>query len=221
MADISVYGFISPIDATARGAKPSQGWYAKRVIEGQEILHQGLDFPTAIGTPVRAAADGLVIVSQDTGKITGKWIAVQHENGFTSRYLHLNKRLVKRGQRVRRGQIIAYSGETDSKGKPHLHFDLQLVPARLPEVKPIVGQRVGRAQRLGGKLLGYNVPGEVFLPLSQAAVSYAAEVYAEPSIPADDQEIHDGGPPAAAVVSISLGVGALVGLAAVLLAPTR
>jgi hypothetical protein len=89
-------------------------------------------------------------------------------------------------------------------------------------VKQVIGARVGRAQRLGGKLLGYNVPGEVFLPLSQQTLSYTAESSAssEPSIPADDQEIDDD-PPALAVVSISLGMGALVGLAAVLLAPSR
>jgi murein DD-endopeptidase MepM/ murein hydrolase activator NlpD len=217
MSDISVYGFISPIDATARGAKPSQGWYAKRLIGGQEILHQGLDFPSPVGTAVHAAADGVVIVSQDHGSITGKWIVIQHDNGFTSRYLHLKKRLVKKGQQVRRGQVIAYSGETDSIGKPHLHFDFQLNPVRLAEVKQAVGPRVGRAQRLGGKLLGYNVPGEVFLPLS-SAITYAAESMAqgEPSIPSDDQEVDDD-PPAAAVVTISLGIGAVVGLATALL----
>ena len=148
--------FVLPITATI-----GQGWYGNR---GGK-LHQGLDFPAKIGTPVRAAGSGKIVVSSGWGDGTGEWIVVEHDGdlaGFRTRYLHLSRRLVKKGDTVEAGQVIALSGNTGRSTGPHLHFDLQADPkARkdlLAALKP--GGLVGRPFR------GANmVPAEILLPV--------------------------------------------------------
>lgn len=88
-------------------------------------VHDGIDLRAPLGTPVYAVADGKVIASKVSGSLTsgyGNYIEIDHSGGLSSFYGHLNKRQVKVGQVVKKGQQIALSGNTGGSKGPHLHF---------------------------------------------------------------------------------------------------
>jgi len=84
--------------------------------------HNGIDYKAPKGTPVYAAGDGKVIRS-DYNKFNGNYVFIQHANNIVTKYLHFTKRNVKRGQRVRQGQVIGYVGATGLAQAPHLHYE--------------------------------------------------------------------------------------------------
>lgn len=90
---------------------------------GHSALHTGLDFPTDVGTPVAAAAGGVVILTE-FHPAYGNMIEVDHGNGLITRYAHNSKLLVKAGDIVKRGQIISEVGSTGRSTGPHLHFEV-------------------------------------------------------------------------------------------------
>jgi murein DD-endopeptidase MepM/ murein hydrolase activator NlpD len=85
--------------------------------------HDGLDFTSAIGAPILATADGVVSRSgwEDT---YGNIVEITHAEGFLTRYAHISTRLVKEGQRVKRGDRIAEVGSTGRSTGPHLHYEV-------------------------------------------------------------------------------------------------
>lgn len=90
---------------------------------GRAALHTGLDFPADIGTPVQAAAGG-VVVSIDPHPAYGNLVEIDHGNGLLTRYAHLSKLLVKSGDLVKRGQVVAWVGNSGRSTGPHLHFEV-------------------------------------------------------------------------------------------------
>lgn len=90
-------------------------------------MHTGVDFAAPTGTPIRAVADGVVTMSRYNGGY-GKMVLLDHDNrngsDWHSLYGHASKLVVKVGQRVKQGQIIAYVGSTGRSTGPHLHFEL-------------------------------------------------------------------------------------------------
>ncbi|HEX6257740.1 MAG TPA: M23 family metallopeptidase [Euzebyales bacterium] len=102
-------------------------------------LHRGIDIAAAAGTPIRAAQDGTVRFAGWKGGY-GYTADIAHGGGLTTRAAHQSELLVRRGQRVRRGQIIGRVGSTGSSTGPHLHFEmagrgeeldpLEILPAR-------------------------------------------------------------------------------------------
>jgi murein DD-endopeptidase MepM/ murein hydrolase activator NlpD len=86
--------------------------------------HNGIDYATGVGTPVIAAANGVVIATS-TGWSGGygNQIVVSHGNGVATRYAHLNSVKVSSGQTVVQGQLIGYSGNSGNSTGPHLHFE--------------------------------------------------------------------------------------------------
>lgn len=92
-------------------------------ITGRAALHTGLDFPADIGTPVVAAAGG-VVQSVDWHDQYGHLIEIDHGNGLATRYAHVSKSLVQAGDIVRRGQPIAQVGNSGRSTGPHLHFEV-------------------------------------------------------------------------------------------------
>ncbi len=92
-------------------------------IHGRAALHTGLDFPADKGTPILAAAGGMV-AAVDRHAQYGQLIEVDHGNGLATRYAHVSKSLVKTGDIVRRGQTIAEVGNTGRSTGPHLHFEV-------------------------------------------------------------------------------------------------
>jgi hypothetical protein len=85
--------------------------------------HKGLDFTADIGTPVYATGDGVVKIAYFSGSF-GNVIFVDHNFGYETRYAHLSKFNVKRGQRIKRGDIIGFVGNTGLSGGPHLHYEV-------------------------------------------------------------------------------------------------
>lgn len=105
--------------------------------------HRGVDYAAKTGTPVVAAGDGKVTHST-YNKYNGHYVFIQHGNGIVTKYLHFSKRSVKKGQRVKQGQLIGKVGATGLAAGPHLHYEFLLngvhrnprtVP--LPEATPI------------------------------------------------------------------------------------
>lgn len=87
-------------------------------------MHNGLDLAVVTGTPVRAAADGRVTFSGENGGY-GFVVYIDHGNQVETRYAHNSRLVVKAGQQVKRGDIIAYSGNTGISTGPHLHFEIR------------------------------------------------------------------------------------------------
>lgn len=90
-------------------------------------LHTGVDFAVAIGTPVYATADGVVQVANFSTGGYGYLVKIDHSLGFMTYYAHLNKIVVQKGMFVKRGQIIAYSGNTGNSTGPHLHYEMRFL----------------------------------------------------------------------------------------------
>ena len=90
---------------------------------GRGALHMGLDFPADVGTPIMAAAGG-VVVNTEVHPAYGRMLEVDHGNGLVTRYGHTSKFLVKQGDLVKRGQVIAQVGNTGRSTGPHLHFEV-------------------------------------------------------------------------------------------------
>lgn len=116
------------------------------------LPHYGVDYGAPVGTPVHVTADGVVrFVGRKRG--AGKMISVRHTNGYETNYLHLSRyaRGIRRGVRVRQGQLIGYVGRTGMATGPHLdyrvrHLGRWINPLRIasPPVKPIPPNRLKR-----------------------------------------------------------------------------
>jgi murein DD-endopeptidase MepM/ murein hydrolase activator NlpD len=101
--------------------------YGKRddPFAGEQIFHTGVDISAAQGTPVRVAADGIVVSAEWFGGY-GKLIIVDHGHGMRTYYAHLSRMDVLPGQEVRLGQIIAATGATGRVTAPHLHYEVRI-----------------------------------------------------------------------------------------------
>jgi murein DD-endopeptidase MepM/ murein hydrolase activator NlpD len=107
------------------------GWlssgYGKRPdpFTGKLTYHHGLDFSVPTGTPVRATADGVVsAVKHERG--FGRAVVISHGDRIETLYAHLSHILVKKGQQVSRGQVIAESGQSGRVTAPHLHYEVRV-----------------------------------------------------------------------------------------------
>lgn len=89
-------------------------------------FHQGVDIANAPGTPIRATAGGKVVLVRRSGGY-GLSVVVDHGNGFRTRYAHNKKLLVKKGDKVRKGQIIAHMGRTGKTTGTHVHYEIRMV----------------------------------------------------------------------------------------------
>ncbi|MDX9706724.1 MAG: M23 family metallopeptidase [Azospira sp.] len=112
---------VTPIQGNYIGS--GFGWRVDPIV-GTGAMHEGVDFAAEIGTPVIAAAGGVVVVSEMHPQY-GNLIEIDHGNDFSTRYAHLSKLSVKVGQVVRRAQKIALSGNTGRSTGPHLHFEVR------------------------------------------------------------------------------------------------
>jgi len=88
-------------------------------------FHTGIDIAAASGTPVLAAADGLVVAVQHTSVGYGNYVIVAHGSGYFTLYAHLADTQVVDGQHVLRGQLVGHEGATGLATGPHLHFELR------------------------------------------------------------------------------------------------
>lgn len=88
-------------------------------------FHEGVDFSAPVGTKVFATGDGIVKGIQEEKREYGNHIAIDHGFGFVTFYAHLSKILVKNGQKITRGQVIGYVGNTGKSTSPHLHYEVR------------------------------------------------------------------------------------------------
>ena len=113
-------GFIRPVKSGSITAKMyySSGKY-----------HGAVDFGVSVGTPVYAAADGIVVTSTWGGSDSyGYYIKIKHYNGLYTLYAHGSSLVASVGQEVKQGQLIMYSGNTGNSTGPHLHFEVRVSP---------------------------------------------------------------------------------------------
>ena len=136
-------GLIAPVP----GSMSSRYGMRRHPILGYKRMHAGLDFRGRHGTPIVAVTDGTV---SGAGRMGGCGIAVRlnHAGGLSTRYCHMSRMAVSRGQRVRRGQVIGYIGSTGLSTGPHLHYEMyrgnrHVDPA---SVKYVTRQQLTRAQ---------------------------------------------------------------------------
>ncbi len=102
----------------------SYGWRIDP-FTGYKAFHEGLDFPANTGTPIRAAADGIVSFAEHTPDY-GNIVKIEHGAGLETRYAHASKLLVHVGERVAKGQEVAEVGSTGRSTGPHLHYEIRL-----------------------------------------------------------------------------------------------
>jgi murein DD-endopeptidase MepM/ murein hydrolase activator NlpD len=105
-----------------RQAGSNYGWRLDP-FTGRQALHTGLDFQADTGTPIVAAAGG-VVVAAETHYAYGNMVEIDHGNNLVTRYAHASKLLVKKGDLVKRGQHLALVGSTGRSTGPHLHFEV-------------------------------------------------------------------------------------------------
>ncbi|MCP4747127.1 MAG: M23 family metallopeptidase [Desulfobacteraceae bacterium] len=117
--------------AATPSLRPTTGWvssnfgYRISPFTGQKEFHRGLDIATKKGTPVIAPADGIISYA---GKkwLMGNMLKINHDYGMTTRYGHLSKLLKRKGEKVKRGELVALVGNTGRSTGPHLHYEVRL-----------------------------------------------------------------------------------------------
>ncbi|HAT42084.1 MAG TPA: peptidase M23 [Rheinheimera sp.] len=107
--------------------------------------HNGVDYVAPMGTPIMAAGDGKVIESAMKGA-NGNYVVIQHSNGIVTKYLHLSKRDVKKGDKVKQGDIVGRLGATGRVTGAHLHYEFVVGgvhrdprTVKLPQAEPLQG----------------------------------------------------------------------------------
>lgn len=98
--------------------------YRNHPVSGFSKFHEGLDFACPVGTPIYASGNGVVEIAESGESGYGICLNINHQNGYRTKYAHLSKMMVRSGQAVKRGQLLAYSGNTGLSTGPHLHYEV-------------------------------------------------------------------------------------------------
>lgn len=143
----------TPVD----GAKLSSHFgMRKHPVLGYTQMHKGLDFAAATGTPVMASGQGFVEMAGWNGAY-GKYIRIRHNDGYSTAYGHMSKlgAGIRKGMRVRQGQVIGYIGSTGRSTGPHLHYEVlaygkQVNPQsmKLPTARALSGSELAQFNKL-------------------------------------------------------------------------
>ena len=145
----------TPID----GARLTSRFGKRRhPILGYRKMHRGIDFGAPRGTPIMAAGNGVVEMAGWNGGY-GRYLRIRHNGRYKTAYGHLSKfrRGIKRGKRVKQGQIVAYVGTTGRSTGPHLHYEILVnnkrinpLGLKLPTGKKLKGKELARFQKVRG-----------------------------------------------------------------------
>src|SRR5207248_982710 len=147
----------------ATGALPTFRWPVRgKVITSYGAktngkANDGINLAVPEGTPVKAAEDGVVAYSGNELKGYGNLVLVRHTNGYVTAYAHASELMVKRGDTIKRGQIIAKSGQSGEVGSPQLHFEIRKGSSLVDPLQFL--NRVAGIDR-GRALVLDHVPGE-------------------------------------------------------------
>ncbi len=136
----------TPVD----GARISSGFGMRRhPVLGYSKMHKGMDFAAALGTPVYAAGDGTIELAGRRGSF-GNYIRIRHNGELKTAYAHLHKiaKGIKKGTRVKQGELIGYVGSTGRSTGPHLHYEVHVNGKAVNprSVKLPVGQVLAKAE---------------------------------------------------------------------------
>lgn len=115
----------TPLGYPIRGWITSPFGYRRSPFTGRREFHEGIDIAASVGSPIRVPADGVVVFAGRNGGY-GKVVVVDHGYGFSTRYGHCSRILVRVGERVKRGQVIARVGNTGRSTAPHLHYEVRV-----------------------------------------------------------------------------------------------
>jgi murein DD-endopeptidase MepM/ murein hydrolase activator NlpD len=152
--------------------------------------HRGIDYAAATGTPVYASGAGRVTAAGYT-KANGNYVVIQHGEAYVTKYLHLNRRNVKKGQRVKQKQIIGTVGSTGYATGPHLHYEFlvngvhrnpRTIVNKLPKAKSIAKAEMGNFT---------DQTAQIVRQLDMIAAQYQSDTFADSS--SDSQSEHNTG----------------------------
>lgn len=127
-----------PISSTSRNYNYITSYFGNRdvPVAGATANHGAIDIGVYSGTPIYACGDGYVMVSSSNGA-RGVYVMIKHANNLYTLYQHLSSSSVRVGQTVKRGQLIAHSGNTGISSGPHLHLEVRTSPYYGSEVDPL------------------------------------------------------------------------------------
>ncbi|MFD1006575.1 peptidoglycan DD-metalloendopeptidase family protein [Oceanisphaera ostreae] len=142
-------------------------------VTGQVRPHRGIDYAASTGTPVLAAGGG-VILQSGYSRFNGNYVVIRHDNTYITKYLHLNKRLVSKGEKVKQEQQIGTVGATGRVTGPHLHYEFLvngvhkdpksvdlpqaafLSPRELAQFKPHANKLMAQLSKVSGIMVAKN-----------------------------------------------------------------
>lgn len=114
---------VQPVDSRKlRGAISGFGYRIHPIYKIRK-MHAGIDFTAPVGTPIYATGDG-VVISAASERGYGNNIMINHGYGYVTKYAHMSRFKAKKGERVKRGDVIGYVGNTGASTGPHLHYEV-------------------------------------------------------------------------------------------------
>ncbi len=125
---------------------PAKGWisstfkHRKDPFTGKRKWHNGIDVSAPLGTPIHAPAKGVITYKGYRGS-SGNLLEISHGNGIVTKYAHLDRFNVTKGQRVKRGDLIGYVGSTGRSTAPHLHYEIAKDKKSINPMKYIIRER--------------------------------------------------------------------------------
>lgn len=137
---------VPTAEPVAMGYRSSNYGWRFDPFNGRSTLHEGIDFAAPAGTPIRAAAAGVVITAERHPQF-GNMIEIDHGNGIVTRYAHASKLLARVGEIVERGQHVADVGATGRATGAHLHFEV-LVHGEHQDPEIFLGAGAAKALKL-------------------------------------------------------------------------
>jgi len=174
-----------PSGSPVKNARISSG-YGKRKhpVTGVIKFHRGQDFAVNTRTPVYAPADGVVEVIRPSSKGSGNYLRLVHAYGFTSSYSHLNTFAVKRGDFIKKGDLIAYSGNSGLSSGPHLHYEVRFVGRSL-NPKPFLDWNVDNFDTIFKSVRG--IRWESLIDKIELRVSHQLQLSSQKAVPSTDK----------------------------------
>jgi murein DD-endopeptidase MepM/ murein hydrolase activator NlpD len=125
-----------PVDGVALTSGFGMRWHP---VLGGHRQHKGVDLASPIGTPIHAAADG-VVGRADWFSSYGLYVALEHGGNIETRYGHMSRIAVAAGQQVHKGDVIGYIGTTGRSTGPHLHYEVRVNGAAVNPIPYMQGQ---------------------------------------------------------------------------------
>ena len=132
---------LVPVDGVHLTSDFGMRWHP---VMGGRRQHKGVDLAAPAGTPIRAAADGIVSRA-DWYSSYGLYVSVEHGGNFETRYGHMSRLNVAAGQMIRKGDVIGYVGSTGSSTGPHLHYEVRIAGEAVNPIPYLQNGRIERA----------------------------------------------------------------------------